>query len=84
MLAKRENLVQQYGRLDTQANWNSQVILNYIRKAKTLTNFCQMLKPGKNQKVLQNELSSNIKSCADIASREAKLSDFLETLVAFI
>lgn len=43
-----------------------------------------MLKPRKKQKVLQNKLSSNIKSCADIAFREAKLSDFLETLVAFI
>lgn len=84
MLAKKNNLMQQHGKQAIQANWDFQVMVNLASRAKTLTNFCWTLEPGKKQQMLQNKLGSNIWNYAGNAARKATLPDFLKILTVFI
>lgn len=40
MLATEDNLAQEHGRQATQADWDSQVIVNHMSRVKTLTDLC--------------------------------------------
>lgn len=60
MLARKDNLVQQYSKLAIQADWDSQVMVNHTSRAKPLSDFGLTLETGKKQQMLQNKLSSNI------------------------